>query len=103
VGYLAATCEGERLHIDEFDVAQAAQGRGLGRRMLSHVIDRARAAGLAEVSLTTFRTIAWNGPFYASCGFVEWDDGPFPARVRAELDRDAAKGLTDRCAMRLVI
>src|SRR5580765_2681673 len=45
VGFLAATRHGERLHIDEFDVMLDAQGRGLGRRMLGHVIDWAREAG----------------------------------------------------------
>ena len=53
-------------------------------------------------SLTTFRTIRWNGPFYRSCGFVEWSED-LPADILAELAKDADNGLMDRCAMRLAL
>jgi GNAT superfamily N-acetyltransferase len=98
VAFLAATRAGPRLHIDEFDVARAHQGRGLGRRMLAHVIEWTRAAGFESLSLTTFRSVPWNGPFYASCGFAEWPEG-----VPEILAAEAAKGLQDRIAMRLAL
>jgi len=102
VAFLAATRHGDRLHIDEFDVVQTAQGKGLGRRMLNLVIDSARRAGLAALSLTTFRSVPWNAPFYASCGFDLWEGG-FPPDVADAIADEAARGLTDRCAMRLVL
>jgi GNAT superfamily N-acetyltransferase len=100
VGFLAGTRHGERLHIDEFDVLLAAQGQGLGRRMLTHVIAWARGAGLASLSLTTFASVPWNGPFYLSCGFEMWTDQLAPD-VAEHLADEASRGLTDRCAMRL--
>ena len=100
VAFLAATAVGERLHIDEFDVAQPAQRRGLGRRMLEHVADCARGAGYSSLSLTTFRSFPWNAPFYGSCGFQVWRD-ELPADMAAHLADEAARGLKDRCAMRL--
>ncbi len=102
IAYLAATREGERLHIRQFDVIQPLQGRGIGRWLLRHVTDWARAEGLSALSLTTFRAIPWNGPFYRSCGFVEWTAGA-PVDVAAELAKEAANGLADRCAMRLTL
>lgn len=102
VGFLAATRHGERLHIDEFDVVLGVQGKGLGRRMLGHVIDWARGAGLASLSLTTFASVPWNGPFYRSCGFETWTDD-LPADVGEHLADEASRGLKDRCAMRLVL
>jgi GNAT superfamily N-acetyltransferase len=102
VAFLAGTRHGDRLHIDEFDVAQSAQGRGLGRRILESVIEEARRSGLASLSLTTFRSVPWNGPFYASCGFAFWD-GDFPPDVAAAVAHEAERGLTDRCAMRLTL
>jgi len=102
VAFLAGTRHGDRLHIDEFDVAQSAQGRGLGRRMIARVIEWARREGLVSLSLTTFASVRWNGPFYRSCGFDEWLD-QLPADVAAELAKDAANGLKDRCAMRLML
>lgn len=96
VGFLAATRDGDRLHIDEMDVERAAQGQGLGRRLLAHAIDWARRHGLSRVTLTTFRSVPWNGPFYGSMGFVE-DDSLLA--LREILRAEEARGLTDRCAM----
>jgi GNAT superfamily N-acetyltransferase len=95
--FLAATRHGRRLHIDEFAVALDQQGRGLGRRMLAHAIDAARQAGLRRLSLTTFRGVPWNAPFYASAGFRPWDDPP--RALGAALAGEARRGLKDRCAM----
>jgi hypothetical protein len=52
--------------------------------------------------LTTFRNVRWNGPFYRSCGFEEWGED-LPPDVELELAQGAAKGLKDRCAMRLAL
>lgn len=82
------------------DVEQGRQGQGVGRRLIQHVIAWAKAEGFARLSLTTFRSVPWNGPFYASLGFVE-DDRP-PA-LQAILRTEAEKGLADRCAMILAL
>jgi GNAT superfamily N-acetyltransferase len=100
VAFLAATRDGDRLHIDEFDVLPERQGRGLGRRMLLEVVEWARAEGLTSVTLTTFAGVAWNAPFYASCGFQTLGEAA-PAVLRRILEAEASKGLPDRVAMEL--
>lgn len=75
------------------------QGRGIGRALLTTAANWARATGLQSLSLTTFRNVPWNAPFYASFGFREWDPAEAPASIRASLDYEAAKGLDNRCAM----
>ena len=102
IGDLGATREDDRLHIRQFDVVQPHQGHGIGRRLPAHVADWARAAGYSALCLTTFRSIPWNGPFYRSCGFEELTSD-LPPDVEAALASEAANGLTDRCAMRLVL
>jgi len=99
VGYLAGRVERPRLHVDEVDVARAFQGRGIGRALLTTAADWARKKGLEALSLTTFRNVPWNAPFYASFGFREWDPANAPASIRASLAYEAAKGLENRCAM----
>lgn len=100
IAFLAATAVGDRLHIDEVDVEQGQQGRGVGRSLIGHVVAWARAQGFARLSLTTFRNVPWNGPFYASLGFVEDDGLPVLQEIlRTEVD----KGLSDRCAMVLTL
>jgi len=101
VAFLGAHVEDDRLHIDEFAVAQSRQGQGLGRRMLTIAADWARAHGLAAVSLTTFRSVPFNGPFYASFGFHDWPPEDAPPAIRERLMQEAESGLKDRCAMRL--
>ena len=103
VAFLAALPHGDRLHIDELDVLRDHQGKGIGRRLMSHVIDRARASDFKALSLTTFRNIAWNAPFYQSVGFRDWDPNDAPASIRQALLKEAAFGLKDRCAMRLIL
>lgn len=100
IAFLAASADGDRLHIDEIDVEQGRQGQGVGRRLIQHVIAWAKAEGFARLSLTTFRNVPWNGPFYVSLGFVEDDRvGALQAILRTE----AEKGLADRCAMVLAL
>lgn len=83
--FLGATAHGDRLHIDEFAVARDHQGKGLGRLMLDRMIAQARASGFRRLSLTTFRSVPFNGPFYASVGFRMWDR--LPAEIEAALAR----------------
>ena len=47
------------------------QGRqGLGRALVEAACDWARAQGFDAITLTTYRDVPWNGPFYGSLGFV---------------------------------
>ena len=43
--------------------------------------DWARARGYDDITLATYRDVPWNGPFYASEGFVE--TGPVDDFLRA--------------------
>ena len=99
VAFLGAHGEDGRLHIDEFAVAQGQQGKGLGRRMLAIMRDWARAEGFASLSLTTFRSVPFNAPFYAAFGFRDWPEAEAPAVIRQRLMYEASSGLKDRCAM----
>lgn len=75
------------------------QGRGIGRRLLAAAEAWARERGFRLLSLTTFRAVAWNGPFYAAQGFVEVAPEAMPAGLRAVHDHELALGWPDRCAM----
>jgi GNAT superfamily N-acetyltransferase len=103
IAFLAARAYGKRLHIDELDVVRRHQGQGLGRQLLNCAIEHARIHNFACLSLTTFRAIPWNAPFYARLGFEEWDPQDAPVLIHNALAKEAAFGLKDRCAMRLVL
>jgi GNAT superfamily N-acetyltransferase len=56
-------------HLQEIDVHPEHGCRGLGTRLVMAVCEWAAAAGYGSVTLTTFRDVAWNMPFYARLGF----------------------------------
>jgi GNAT superfamily N-acetyltransferase len=58
-------------HLEQLSVHPDHGGRGIGRALLRAGCEWARAAGYAELTLATYRDVRWNGPFYASEGFVE--------------------------------
>jgi GNAT superfamily N-acetyltransferase len=99
VGCLFGEIADGAFHILELAVAQEAQRRGLGRRLLDAARACAQTNQLAALTLTTFRHVAWNAPFYARYGFTEHTDPRLAALVAAEI----ARGLPHRCAMRLAL
>jgi GNAT superfamily N-acetyltransferase len=58
-------------HLEQLSVHPDHSGRGVGRALLRAGCDWAAAHGYAELTLATYRDVPWNGPFYASEGFVE--------------------------------
>ena len=77
--------------------------RGLGRALVLEVACWARGAGFACLTLTTFRHLAFNGPFYESLGFEPIPFALQGPEIRATLAEEAERGLDPdkRIAMRL--
>jgi GNAT superfamily N-acetyltransferase len=93
VGFALVVMLAEQLpHLDELDVNPAHGRRGLGTALLRRVCEWATTAGYADVTLTTFRAVPWNMPWYSRFGFVE-----IPATARPELMEivldEAARGM----------
>ena len=103
IGFVAGSVQGDSLYIREVDVVMERQKEGHGARLMRHAIDRAKALGLGSVTLTTFRNVAWNAPFYAKLGFVELAPADQPDFLAARLARETARGFEDRCGMRLAL
>jgi len=56
-------------HLQEIDVHPEHGCRGLGTRLTMAVCGWATKAGHHALTLTTFRTVPWNMPFYLRLGF----------------------------------
>ncbi len=56
-------------HLDELDVLPTHGRHGVGSALLEAVCSGARASGYPAVTLSTFRDVPWNAPFYARRGF----------------------------------
>jgi GNAT superfamily N-acetyltransferase len=88
-------------HLWQLSVLPSAGRQGRGRALVDAVCAWAASNGLPAVTLTTFRDVPWNGPFYARLGFSEVRNlSPGLAAIR---DRERALGDDDfgpRLAMR---
>ena len=102
VGFAFVELVAGAAHLDELDVHPDHARRGLGSELVRAVRAGARARGLPAVTLTTFREIPWNAPFYASLGFVPLTTRELGRELTALVDAEHASGLPkeDRVVMR---
>lgn len=100
VGFIAVSPTGNVVHVRELDVIPSHGGAGIGTRLLQAVEVWATEHGFDEVTLTTFRDIPWNAPFYGRRGYriVALDD--LSTDLAAHLEREASAGFEGRVAMR---
>jgi len=89
-------------HLAEIDVHPLHGRRGLGTRLMRAACEWAARSGCAELTLTTYRAIPWNMPFYARLGFVELPRTEQTLELMAIVQDEAARGLAPelRVAMR---
>lgn len=75
----------------------------MGRALVAAVIEQARVMQLNSVTLTTFRDLPWNAPFYQRMGFVELTHAHTDRHLRDALQTEVLFGFPAerRCAMRL--
>ena len=90
------------IHLEEVDVRPEHGRRGLGRGLVEAVSAWAKAAGYRCVTLTTFRDVRWNMPFYVGLGFEVIPPHELSPALRAVLQDETRRGLDParRVAMR---
>jgi GNAT superfamily N-acetyltransferase len=89
-------------HLDEIDVHPDHGRRGLGTALVRAVCDWTAACGFPEITLTTFRAVRWNMPFYARMGFEAVPERDQRRALREVVDDETTRGLDPaaRCVMR---
>jgi GNAT superfamily N-acetyltransferase len=80
-------------HLEEVDVHPDHAKRGLGRRLVQTVCAWATSHGFDAVTLTTFRDVPWNMPFYARLGFEPVAPDSVGAELRSVIDDEIRRGL----------
>lgn len=93
VGFMLFSPSGNDLHIDELNVLPTWQNRGLATAVLDALAEQARAQNRQRLTLTTFRDLAWNAPFYARRGFRAIDPNKGGPVLQAEWQKLIDKGL----------
>jgi GNAT superfamily N-acetyltransferase len=101
VAFLAAHTLDEQFHIAEVSVARSHQRQGIGAALIAAAADHARTQRFRGLTLTTFRDLHWNGPYYSALGFVEVDAseaGPGHLR-KMRTEAEAGHDVSRRCVM----
>lgn len=103
VGFAVTTRVDGSLHLFQLSVTPAHGRQGLGRALVEAVLERASQRAETCVTLTTFRHLAWNAPFYAKLGFQILDARDLGPELVECLAREARDGLDPekRVAMRI--
>lgn len=93
VGFTLALVHGTDCHLEQMSVDPASHRQGIGSALLRHLIEVAKSRGIARVTLSTFKQVAWNGPYYERFGFRYLTDSELTTPL-IEVRRDeAAAGL----------
>jgi GNAT superfamily N-acetyltransferase len=93
VGFALAILVDGRPHLEQLSVHPDHGRRGIGRALVATVAEWARSSGATELTLSTFRDVPWNGPYYARLGFAAIPDADLTAGLLAVRDEEAAHGL----------
>ena len=102
VAYLILDVVDGAAHIEQVSVHADHARHGLGRALIEHAAGWARDHGYPHLTLTTFRDVAWNAPYYTRLGFTVVDDARLTPGLRRLLAEESARGFASwpRLAMR---
>ncbi len=102
VGFALVERLGAEPHLEELDVLPEHGRRGIGTALVRAVCAWAAVQPGGSLTLSTFRHIAWNAPFYRRLGFAELAPADLTPALRARMEEEAAHGLAagTRVAMR---
>jgi GNAT superfamily N-acetyltransferase len=80
-------------HLEEVDVHPSHGRRGLGTALVRATCVWTAVFGHPAITLTTFRAVPWNAPFYARLGFEEVPTSAWSPALAAVVDGETARGL----------
>jgi GNAT superfamily N-acetyltransferase len=80
-------------HLHEIDVDPRHGRRGVGRQLIEYVKAWALLCGHDQLTLTTFKDVPWNAPYYRRLGFRDLPEAQAGLGLRALREKERANGL----------
>jgi GNAT superfamily N-acetyltransferase len=93
VGFALVKDLGLFAHLEEMDVLPEHARRGLGAALLEAVCNWSDTRGFSAVTLSTFRDVPWNAPFYTRHGFVVVPPSEQPGELTRIVEQERRQGL----------
>jgi GNAT superfamily N-acetyltransferase len=104
VGFALCSDRGPDLYLDQLSVLPRHGRQGLGTRLVRRCLQEAEARAFKRVSLSTFRKVPWNGPFYRKLGFREIPAGASTTgRPKSANSRSITMDVRLRCFMQRTV
>ena len=96
VAYLLSAVIDGAAHVEQVSVARAFGGRGIGAALIDQLSGVAARDGRRWVTLTTFRDVPWNAPYYERLGFTVVCSGERGPELAALMEAEASRIPGDR-------
>ena len=105
VAYVLTTVVDDCLHVEQVSVIASYRGHGLGAALIDHVAAVAAAQRRRAVTLTTFRDVPWNAPYYRRLGFDVISTNEYGPQLRTLIaaETTSVPGDSPRVAMRRLL
>lgn len=93
VAYLLIDIVDWNAHIGQVSVHPRYARRGVGRLLIEEAARWAAARGAAAMTLTTFKNVPWNAPYYKRLGFQEMPEAQWSEGIRKIMQSERDHGL----------
>jgi GNAT superfamily N-acetyltransferase len=102
VAYLLSAVVDAAAHVEQVSVSRACRGGGIGAALIDHLSSTAARDDHRWVTLTTFRDVPWNAPYYERLGFTTVGPAEYGPELAALMEDEASRipGNSPRVAMR---
>ncbi len=101
IGFAVTREVDDTIYLQEIDIEPKHGRKGLGYTLVDTIRSWARLSDYSVVSLSTFRDIPWNAPFYSKLGFLILDESELTAGFQQIRWQECEAGLpiSDRVIM----
>ncbi|KRE23118.1 GNAT family N-acetyltransferase [Agromyces sp. Soil535] len=93
VAYLLLEGVDDALHVEQVTVHPSYARRGYGAQLLEVARRRSVESDVAVMTLTTFRDVPWNAPYYLRLGWTELPTSKWGPELAKKVESEAAHGL----------
>jgi GNAT superfamily N-acetyltransferase len=93
VAYLLVEQIDAAAHVEQVTVHSDNARHGVGAQLIALADSWAAERGLVSVTLTTFRDVPWNAPYYERLGFRALPPSGWGSNMSARMGAEAARGL----------
>ena len=93
LGFVRLEVVDGQAHVEQVSVHPDSSRQGVGAALLSAAERWAIGAGYRQMTLTTYREVPWNGPYYARLGWVAVPEEACGPELAAIRQQEAVVGL----------